>query len=486
MSQHGAGSGAGRRRASSLPQWILLLATIAPGCETLPCRFTGEQPVESEVPRHVGLVRRLAADCAVELGHHPVRTVTANLTETADALAAAGRGVAGKRILLPLRGPPGPIDSVRPTLDPVALEAELKRRTGSDLRPAHITFAHDGRGALAPLLAVIDGASCRLDVMMFIWECDDVGRAVARHLAARAAAGVAVRVLVDGGGTVFYSDGGGPGPVKETVAWLARQPNVSLLRTHDGWARFDHRKLVVADEQTAWTGGRNFRAEAFTRQHDMTLVLTGPLVADLEHQFDCFWEEQGGKAVAARRRAEPPEDCGPECNLARLVGTGPLRHDLADALFLAIDHARDHIYLENPYLCDSRLLLRLAKARRRGVDVRVVLTIDTTPAIVNHANRVTANYLLRAGVRVYLYAGSTHAKALSVDGLWAYTGTGNFDALSLRHDYELGLAIGAGPAIRQLEEELLVPDFRPDWELKEPLPVTARDCASEVLACIFG
>ena len=62
---------------------------------------------------------------------------------------------------------------------------------------------------------------------------------------------------------------------------------------------------------------------------------------------------------------------------------------------------------------------------------------------------MTANRLLRAGVRVYLYPGMTHVKATTVDGLWAYLGTGNFDALSLRHNRELGLAVGRRPRRRR-------------------------------------
>jgi cardiolipin synthase len=163
-----------------------------------------------------------------------------------------------------------------------------------------------------------------------------------------------------------------------------------------------------------------------------------------------------------------------------------LRHDLADALFCAVDHARHHVYLENPYLSDGRLLLRLMRARGRGVDVRVVLTLCASEDIANRANRVTANFLLRAGVRVYLYPGATHLKALTVDGAWAYVGTGNFDPRSLRYDCELGVALGEGPVIREIEEEVLGPSFRPDCELKEPLPVKPADRLSEVLAALFG
>jgi cardiolipin synthase len=489
MARHGAVNGERGRGCLPTSPYLLVLVVFAAGCQTPPARFAGEEPIESEVPRQAVLARQLAVDSALELGGHPLRTGAAAVTETAGTLAAAGQGAVAKRILLPLCQPPGPIDPARPTLDPNGLETDLKRQTGSALQPAHLAFSRDGPDALASLLRVIDGACCRIDVLMFLWENDAIGQAVAQRLAARATAGVVVRVLVDGGGNVIYSEGGADsaGEVNETVSWLARQPNVHLLRTRDGWARFDHRKLVVADGKVAWTGGRNFRVEAFAQQQDVSFLLSGPLAADLSREFGCFWKEQGGKPIHEGPRKVDPEEPAEACtDAARLVGTGPLRHDLADAIFLAIDHARHHVYIENPYLCDSRLLLRLVKARRRGVDVRVVLTLDTTPALASRANRVTANYLLRGGVRVYLYAGTTHVKAMSVDGLWAYVGTGNFDPLSLRHDYELGVALGGGPAVLHVEEEILTPDFRPEWELKEPLPVTARDCLSEIVACLFG
>ena len=111
------------------------------------------------------------------------------------------------------------------------------------------------------------------------------------------------------------------------------------------------------------------------------------------------------------------------------MGTGPLERQLERSLYHAVDAARDHIFVENPYLADSLLESKLAQARRRGVDVRVMLTLHDVSETIDRANRVTANRLLHAGVRVYLYPGMTHVKAAAVDARWAYLGTGNFDAL---------------------------------------------------------
>ena len=140
------------------------------------------------------------------------------------------------------------------------------------------------------------------------------------------------------------------------------------------------------------------------------------------------------------------------------------------------------MYVENPFFGDSHLLYLLGKSRQRGADVRVVLTLKSGSAIYDRSNRVTANRLLKAGVRVYLYPGMTHVKALAVDGVWAYTGTGNFDNLSLRHNRELGLAVSVGPVIREIEDRVFLPDFRPEWELTEPLPLSPLDYFYEFVA----
>ena len=277
---------------------VFLLAILLTSCQAPAARFAGEEPGSVELPRPAILARQIATDSAVELAAHPLRTGAAMLTETADMVCAVGQGVVDKRILIPLRGAPGPVDPARPTLDPAALEADLKKAAGSDLQPAQLHFLEKGPDALAALLRLIDSSSSCIDVLMFLWDNDATGRTIAEHLAARAAAGVPVRVLVDGGGNLIYSEPA-HAPAREVngaVTWLARQPNVHVLRTRDGWFRFDHRKLVLVDDRCAWTGGRNFRDEGFS-QRDLSFLLTGPLVEELSAEFECFWREQGGRPV---------------------------------------------------------------------------------------------------------------------------------------------------------------------------------------------
>jgi cardiolipin synthase len=293
-----------------------------------------------------------------------------------------------------------------------------------------------------------------------------------------------VRVLVDGGGNMLQGEpkGATASELNRTVCWLASQPHVELLRTRNPYSRFDHRKLVVADGRVAWSGGRNFTQSAFFTAHDFTYTLAGPLAGQIAELFEEFWRDQGGTPCGPLPPSPPPADAN---SAARVVRTRVTQRQLQQSVYLAVERARHHVYVENPYFSDSRLQLLLAEARRRGADVRAVMTLADDSEAVNHANRVVANRLLRAGVRVYVYPGTTHAKALAVDGVWAYAGSGNFDPLSFRHNRELGLAIGGGPIIAEMEDRLFRADFRPEWELTEPLTVTAFDHLLDFLAGTF-
>ena len=110
-----------------------------------------------------------------------------------------------------------------------------------------------------------------------------------------------------------------------------------------------------------------------------------------------------------------------------------------------------------------------------------MLTLDSKVQLFDWANRLTVNRLLAVGIRVYRYPGRTHMKAISIDGCWAYLGTGNFDALSLHRNRELGLAIGSGPVLEEIDERVFRCDFRPDWEMTAPVHVCPRDRLSELL-----
>jgi cardiolipin synthase len=471
--------GAGARRRFAL---IITLVFCA-GCKVTPAEPAACD--SSAASRKLLLARQVAGDTVVMSAAYPRRAAFVAVTEPSAYLRAWAAGIVRKRVVANFLGPRGPIEEDRPTLDVDELEAAAARVTGEPLTPADVRYYLDGCEALSALDAVIDGAECRIDVLMYLWGNDEIGWHVAKKLAAKAECGVAVRVVVDGGGNLAQGEPkeARPDELNATVCWLAGQPGVTLIRGRNPIYHLDHRKLVVADARVAWLGGRNFVDNAFCRDHDLSYTVAGPLAGTMDKSFEKFWEREGGAPAEAL-----PGAPAPACTnaVARVVRTRPTERTLAYNLYAAVEKARHHVYVENPYFGDNRLIADLARARRRGADVRVVLTLQSDSKFYDHANRVTANRLLREGVRVYLYPGVTHVKATAVDSVWLYTGTGNFDNLSLRHNRELGVAISAGPAIDELEERLFWADFRDEWELTEPLPLTPLDRLYELLATAIG
>ena len=484
-----------RRRPRSRRQTVpfalaACLLCVTAGCRMPPAQPETRSPGRGDCPRAKVFAHQLVADTATQTAVHPVQTSYTAAYNTVATLGRLGKELVCKRLLMPLCGPPGVLDPDRPCLDATGLEHDMGKLSRKKLQPALVRLLLDGEEALTELEKLIDGAGHCIDVLVYEFESDSLGWSLAEQLAGRAAClgrevgGPVVRVLVDGGANLIH----GP-PERKTardvnavLAWLKAQPYVEVLRTRNGFAHFDHRKLVLADGGVAWTGGRNFTAPSFFTYHDLSYTLRGPLVVEMARRFEKAWREAGGTPRPAGQ--EPEAVCGTNA-WARVVGTGRCERSLAASVYKAVDSASHHVYLENPYFTDSQLWCKLARARQRGADVRVVLALDSDSKVIDKALKVAINRLLKVGVRVYRYPGTTHVKAVSVDGHWAYFGTGNFDSLSFRRNSEVGLAVGAGSLIAELEEKLFLEDFRSEWEVTGPLPVTLSDYACELLATLL-
>jgi cardiolipin synthase len=481
-------------RAGSLPRrsrghWRgrlhLGLVCILCGCQAVPARFATCDNPETTSSRKSIALRQIAGDTARETVRRPLRSAgEVALVEPALLLKGAATGLVSKRILPHLRSRPGPVVPTRPPLAVESLEAELAKVSGDELQPASVNLYTEGAEALEALETALEGAKCRIDVLMYLWDNDPLGWEVARRIAAKASPTLTVRVLVDGGGNLLQ---GQPktataGEANAVVCWLARQPHVQIIRIRNPYFRFDHRKIVLVDGRLVWSGGRNFTHEAFFEAHDLTYTLTGPLTGEMATRYDGYWKEQGGPPGPPPPPPLPADDAN---TLARLVRTSPFDTRLARVVYTAVDRAQHHVYVENPYFTDDVLFKKLVQARRRGVDVRVVVTLDSGSTAIDAANRVLVNRLLSAGIRVYLYPGRLHVKALGVDGVWAYFGTGNFDPLSLRHNRESGLAVSHGSVVGELEERIFRADMRAEWEVHTPLRVSGYDYLMEVVATLL-
>ena len=340
---------------------------------------------------------------------------------------------------------------------------------GGPLTSARITPLFDSAPAYDALLNLIGSATNRVDLMIFGWDDDEAGRRMATALMAKARLGVLVRLMVDRGGYVTGEGNARVGRGERTfLDDLRDEPNVHVIESPDACVRFDHRKVAVVDDRIVWTGGMILTRPALTRWHNFAFLAEGPIVRQYGDLFDARWRELGGCAVA-RTPSDSAANAPPNAAV-RMVRTDVGFRSLKEAVYGAVDSARHHIYLENPYFSDQILVKKLVAARARGVDVRVVTTLCGDVPVMNRYVAITANHLLQGGVRVYLYPKMTHVKAMSVDGTIAYIGTGNFDELSLRNNREVGLTVRGPELIRRIDEALFLRDIAESQELRQLLP----------------
>ncbi|HPU54053.1 MAG TPA: phospholipase D-like domain-containing protein, partial [Burkholderiaceae bacterium] len=309
----------------------------------------------------------------------------------------------------------------------------------------------DGRAARIALLETVDSARSRLDVSTFILGRDAFGDEFLGHLERRARAGVQVRLLIDGVGTWM-------GGRNDFSAALAAGVQVARfmppLRSPFRWPLRgrtnlrNHRKLVIADGQRLWSGGRNLSGEYFEGTAgrapwiDLSFDLEGDVAGEAAAVFDADWTFAGS---ASRGDVSPPAGrAWPQGRVsapaAQMLPSGP---DYADdtvhtLLLTSCYRARNRILVVTPYLVpDESLLLALSLAARRGVSVDILVPAHSNHRLADISRNRPMRELAAAGARLWLSPAMVHAKAVVIDEHMAMVGSVNLDSRSLFLNYEL-------------------------------------------------
>lgn len=294
--------------------------------------------------------------------------------------------------------------------------------------------------AIADLLDVIDNARERLWVLVYIFEDDESGCRVLDALTRAATRGVQVHMMVDDLGSYGNVDASrralesaGGRIVRFKPVWYALRKRMVNLR--------NHRKIIVADGERAWTGGRNI-GDHYLRAGksdwlDLSAVVTGPAALALEEICRSDW----CFATGAELPLTPvivPETRGPAT--LQVLPSGPeYREDVWHAaLVKACFEAHTRLWLATPYFVpDETVMNALVTAARSGVDVRVLVPQKSDSRIVDLVGRSYLREMQRSGAKVFRYRmGMMHAKAVLVDDQIAMFGSANVDARSFFLNYE--------------------------------------------------
>ena len=358
-------------------------------------------------------------------------------------------------------GPHAPADLLAQQL---ALDAALNKdqaRAGNA-----VTLLRDGSETFPAMFAAMAAAHDHIDLEYYIFQDVHIhGDSLGELLVRKLQAGVAVNVILDGYGS-RNTDAAFLDRLRQAGARiLVYHPLSAAAMLHlDNPNDRDHRKIMVVDGRVAFVGGINLD-RVYENRADPEAALTGdakhafwtdtdariegPAVADLQHTFFDTWQRQHGPPVEPRRYYPPLAVAGDES--VRVIGSAPHQdRPLYYTTFLTALHAARHsVDLGTGFFVPTHQEREeLARAARRGVQVRLVLpSVSSVPEALA-AGRAAYGDLLEAGVQIWeIQFTVLHSKFATIDGVWTTVGSSNLDRRSVVFNNEVDAVIfGRGTA----------------------------------------
>lgn len=320
----------------------------------------------------------------------------------------------------------------------------------------HVELLADTHELIDSILADIDRATRRVWIEVYIVRSDRLGRQLRDALLRAVARGVDVRLVTDALGSqetpraYFTALRGGGAGVR------IYRNFIRSLRTGRIFPR-DHGRIVVIDD-AAYTGGFAFGDEWLRVEdggkgwHDIGARVRGPLVEDFARIFVNRWEE--ARDVARRPAEGETSHC--HGNLELVADVPSIQHAVLERHLEWIDRARRRVWIENAYFFPPMpLLIGLANAAARGVDVRILTPARSDVRTVQWAARGEYERWIALGIQVFEYGRRMmHGKAIVVDDDWASLGSFNVNLVTLRFASEVSLFVRDPAFVAELAAKL--------------------------------
>jgi cardiolipin synthase len=356
-------------------------------------------------------------------------------------------------------------DSEAPAPSESAFERALFR-VGGRLTHQHATHGNkvdvlcDGGAVYEAIGAAIDGARHHVHAQYYLIRNDATGRWFRDRLVAAAKRGVTVRLLLDGFGCLavgrawrrpIEKAGGRVGEFLPMRSVLLQPVNLR-----------NHRKIVVVDGETAFTGGFNIGDEykggempGVGRWRDVQLRIEGPAAAELQRVFFQDWAFATADPIDPREYFPRDTPARGKATIA-IVPSGPdTRTEAIHRLFFgAIALAERKVKVTTPYFVPNEsLMVAMEFAAMRGVEVTLLLPGRSNHRVTFHAGRSFYAQLLEAGVDILEYEpGIVHAKTMVADGQVVLVGSANMDLRSFRQNFEVHALVHDGATAAALGE----------------------------------
>lgn len=350
-----------------------------------------------------------------------------------------------------------------------------------------IEYWNSGEETYQNMLTELEKAEKFIFIEFFIISEGKMWQGILDILKEKVKQGVDVRVIYDDIGSI----GGLPNNYYrilrkmgiKSIAFNRLVPIMALFMNNR-----DHRKIMVIDGNTAFSGGLNIadeyinEKERFGYWKDNGIMIKGEAVWNFTNMFLEIWNaftNEDEEFIKFKPTCTKINDCN---GFISPYGENPLDDEIVgENIYLnIINQAQNYVYIFTPYLIiDTEMITALTLARKRGVDIRIVTPGIPDKKIVFTLTRSYYEMLIKDGVKIYEYTpGFIHSKVFVSDDKVATVGTLNLDYRSLYLHFECGTYIYNSNVITKIKEDAT-------QTIQKSREVKMRDCKVGIIKSLF-
>lgn len=326
-----------------------------------------------------------------------------------------------------------------------------------------VKYLPSGESSMDEIVRQLKRAKKFIFLEFFIIEEGQMWGRVLRILEEKVRQGVEVRVMYDGTCALFRVPYRYPKMLEGLgIKCKMFSPIRPLMSSH--YNHRDHRKILVVDGRTAFTGGVNLADEYINERKlyghwkDVSIMFKGDAVRSFTLMFLQMWnitETSENYQKYLHTDMSIPDAPG----YVLPYGDSPLDDEhVGEMIYMdIINRAQRYVHIMTPYLIlDNEMITALCFAAKRGVEVSIILPHIPDKKYAFVLAKTHYHQLISAGVHILEYTpGFVHAKVFVSDDIKAVVGTINLDYRSLYHHFECAAYVYDMPVVHDIEQDFL-------------------------------
>lgn len=321
-----------------------------------------------------------------------------------------------------------------------------------------VNLLRGGKDFFSLLHQLINEAQHSIHLQTYILDEDETGKAVAEALIHAAKRKVNVFVLVDGYASQKLSSSFITTMTDAGIRFRRFEP---LLKSkHFYFGRRLHHKVVVIDSYHSLVSGLNISDRyndlpdqpawldwAIHSKGEITPVLEAICKKRIKYHLYRIKDEH----------FEEPLRIKDKCLVrVRVNDWVQNQRQISISYLEMLRQASSHLIIMSPYfLPGNELRKQMARAAKRGVKIKVILTGVSDVFIAKWAERYVYQWLLRNHIEIHEYQKNVlHGKMATYDGKWTTVGSYNVNNLSAFASIELNLDVDNIDFTQKAEQQM--------------------------------